>query len=386
MTRLLGAALAIWTTILLSGCTPPPTDENLGGAVPKIFSGDPDPRYTRASPAVALRFPHDHGPHEDHQVEWWYFTGNLQDQNGRRFGFELTFFRVAQAPPGSSSVAASASTWRTRQTYLAHFAVTDVASGQFHAFERVARGAAGLAGCTTEPFRVWTESWSVQSTGQSFLPLRLHAADNGVAIELELTSEKGRVLQGEAGYSAKGSKPGQASHYYSYPRLTARGSVTVGDKQHKIAGRAWLDREWSTSVLDDELVGWDWFALQLSDGRDVMVYHLRRADGSIDPFSAGVVIEGDGSSRKLTASQFELEATGRWKSPETGITYPSGWRIIVPSAGLELQVTPALPGQELRLGTIYWEGAVDVTSLASTGESDEELSGVGYVELVGYGE
>jgi len=351
--------------------------------------------YAVADRPRDFHFPADHGPHPDFRLEWWYFTGNLATgagdaDPGRRFGFQLTFFRQAAAPPGM--VAERASAWATRQIYLAHFAVTDVDGGGFHAFERAARGAAGLAGARAEPFRVWLEGWSAESTGEGFLPLRLAARAGGddasgigtggaeVAIDLELAEGGPPVLQGEEGWSRKGPEPGNASYYYSFPRMPARGAVAVGGRRFAVRGEVWLDREWSTSGLSEEQVGWDWFSLQLDDGRELMVYQIRRRDGTFEPSSHGALIAG-GTARRLTVDDFELEVLDRWRSPRGGV-YPARWRLRLPGEGLGLTVEPLLADQELDVSFRYWEGAV-----AAAGEGPGgPVTGRGYVELVGYAE
>jgi predicted secreted hydrolase len=343
-------------------------------AVPRIsaveaLAADPgEERFERALAPRPLAFPADHGAHPTFRTEWWYFTGNLASPGGRRFGFQLTFFRTALAPepPERASALAARSVW------MAHFALSDVAAGRFHAAERFSRDALGLAGAAASPPAVWVQSWSARAAGASFLPLELRAADGETALELTL-DEGPLVLQGDAGFSRKGSAPGSASYYYSYPRLPVRGHVQVDGERSAVEGLAWMDHEWSTSVLAPDQVGWDWFGLQLADGRALMVYQLRRADGSHDPHGSGSLLAADGSARTLAASEFTIEPRARWTSPATGIEYPARWRITVPVEGIELDVRPVLADQELRLAVVYWEGAV------TAGDA-----GRGYAELVGY--
>lgn len=216
--------------------------------------------------------------------------------------------------------------------------------------------------------------------GSAGFPLRLTAAGDSVAIDLRVVPTKPLVLLGESGLSRKGPEPGNASYYYSLPRLVTEGWVTTPEGRFPVTGTSWLDREWSTSALSEDQVGWDWFALQLDDGRELMVYGLRRADGSWDPLSEGVSVGRDGGSTRLPADAFTLEPTGRWASPLDGATYPSGWRVVVPGQELDLRVEPVLEGQELDLAFRYWEGAVDVTGTSA----GLPVTGRGYVELTGY--
>jgi predicted secreted hydrolase len=334
--------------------------------------------FARALAPRPFSFPADHGPHPDFRTEWWYYTGNLRTAAGRHFGFQLTFFRIALVPVGPAA-APRASAWATRQFYLAHFAITDTAGRRFHAFSRTSRDALELAGASASPYRVWVEGWSVEGDGSS---ARLRAAEGEIALDLELSAAKPVVAQGDRGLSRKGPEPGNASVYYSITRMPARGVVRAGRETFDVSGEAWMDREWSTSALGPDLQGWDWFALQLDDGRELMFYLLRRRDGGIDPFSAGTLVAADGTTRPLERGDVQVETLAHWTSARSGVRYPARWRLSVPSAALRLDIAPRLADQELIVGTRYWEGAVAVTGSAA----DRPLTGQGYVELVGYRE
>lgn len=338
--------------------------------------GSTDEGYARATEPRSFSFPADHGPHPDYRTEWWYYTGNLETPDGRHFGFQLTFFRIALAPQLPSRQSA----WATNQLYMAHLAVTDVAGGRFHAFERFSRGALDLAGAQAQPFRVWLEDWTAEAVGESPLPVRLRAAEDDVAIDLTLDSAMPPVLQGNKGLSQKGPEPGNASYYYSFTRMSAAGTVRIGDRHFAVQGLAWMDREWSTSALGPDQTGWDWFAVQLSNGQDLMFYRLRWRDGSTDPFSAGTLVRNDGSTSRLGRADVVLEPVGHWQSPHSGARYPVRWRLRVPSEELDLEITPYLPNQELDLSVRYWEGAVRVQG-TQTGQA---VTGSGYLELTGY--
>ena len=341
----------------------------------EILGGEDTEGYNRAREPRPFEFPEDHGAHEDFRNEWWYFTGVLTTTGGRRFGYQYTLFRSAVAP----TLSERESSWASRQVYMAHFALSDVEDRSFYAFERFSRGGAELAGVEVRPFRAWLDDWVI-SGGETVPPLRIDVQSDGTALDLELTATKPMVLNGENGLSQKGREPGNASYYYSFTRLATRGTVTVGLKSFEVQGSSWLDREWSTSALEADQVGWDWFALQLSDGTDLMVYQLRRSDGSADSLSSGTLVAVDGSSRRLRASDFEVEPRDTWTSPATGITYPSSWRIRLPEIELDLEVEPMFANQELDLTFRYWEGAVTVRG-SSEGAA---LTGRGYVELTGY--
>ncbi|MGC8780601.1 MAG: prolipoprotein diacylglyceryl transferase family protein, partial [Anaerolineae bacterium] len=325
--------------------------------------------FARAEGPRPLVFPADHGPHVAYQTEWWYYTGNLIAATGERFGYQLTFFRRTVTPRAetpATSPAERPSAWRTDQVYMAHFAITDVAGRSHHSFERFSRGAVGLAGAQAEPFRVWLEDWEVAgpSIGEARLRATARDGDREFALDLALRDLKGPVLQGDRGYSRKGPEPGNASYYISLPRIETTGTVSARGQKWAVAGLSWMDHEFSTSALGPELAGWDWFSLQLNDGTELMLYALRRVDGSRDPFSAGTLIGRDGSTRVLAADAFEIRATGEWRSPRTGGRYPAGWVVTVPAADLRLTVTPRLADQEMRTSLPYWEGAVAVEGTA----------------------
>ena len=336
--------------------------------------------FLRADGPRRFRFPEDHGPHPGYRTEWWYFTGNLVSPGGRRFGFQLTFFRTALAPPDDDRTIAKVD-WAADQLYMAHFAVTDISANRLQAFERFSRGAVGLAGAAAAPLRVWLEDWSVREQAPGF-HLRLQAEQEDVGIDLQLTPLKPLVLQGNAGFDRKGPGPGDASYYYSFTRLDSRGTIKMRDDVYEVFGLSWMDHEWSTSVLGEDEVGWDWFSLQLDDGRDLMYYRLRRRDGTISPFTTGVVVDSTGGNTLLKGDDVQLEVLDEWRSPDTGIEYPAGWRLVVPGEAIDLEVAPAVNDQELDLSVRYWEGTV-----RAAGQSGgKPVRGRGYVELTGYGE
>ncbi|UCC62964.1 MAG: hypothetical protein JSV36_19840 [Anaerolineae bacterium] len=261
---------------------------------------------------------------------------------------------------------------------MAHFALTDVAGKRHQAFERFSRGAAGLAGAQTSPYRAWLEDWRVDEIEPGVYHLR--ASEDGLALDLELGDERGPVLQGDGGYSQKGPDGGNASYYYSLTRLASSGSVRVGDTTYQVDGWSWMDHEYGTSALAPDQVGWDWFALQLDDGSELMVFQIHKADGSADPFSAGTLVGPDGQARHLGHDEFEIDFGGTWRSPRSGATYPSQWTLRVPVAGLRLEIEPHLADQELNVSYAYWEGAVRI----SGEHAGRPVQGDGYVEMTGY--
>lgn len=367
-------ALVVAAGAALSRRDAPQVQARVQGITAAVDAGD----FARATGPSPLHFPADFGPHDDYQTEWWYYTGNLEDADGRHFGYQFTIFRRAAQPPNDR--AARESNWATEQIYMGHFAVTDAAGQRYQSFERFGRGAAGLAGAQAEPYQVWLEDWQVADVPGQPGATRLQAAAGDVAIDLTLTDTKGPVLQGDRGYSQKGPDPGNASYYYSLTRLATEGAVTVGGKAYPVAGLSWKDHEYSTSALAPNQVGWDWFALQLEDGVELKLFHIRQDDGSIDPFSAGSFVDAQGNVTRLSRDDFQIEALDTWRSPRTQAEYPSRWRIMVPSLDIELELEPWLADQELNVSYDYWEGAVRIDGL----RQGQPVSGNGYVEMTGY--
>lgn len=372
MTKYSGVALLLW---LLCACQPsPPAAEpalNLGD----VLGGTPDGAFARAERPRAFDFPADHGPHPDYRSEWWYLTGNLETTEGRRFGYQWTLFRFGLSPESLQR----RSRWASNQIYMAHFTITDAKGERFAAFERLERGALGLAGADANPLRFWIDGWQLHATASGSWMLRAQG-DADSAVSLKLQPLKPVILQGEAGLSRKSDTRGNASYYYSIPRLATEGTVRLAGRTYAVQGLSWMDREWSTSALSPEQSGWDWFALQLDDGSDLMFYRLRRKDGSVDPHSAGTLIDPQGEVLRLSHDQVRIRVLAHWRSDD-GVVYPSRWRLQVPSADLDLEVTPVIANQELTLSVRYWEGAVDV----SGNRRGRSLTGRGYVELAGYG-
>lgn len=351
--------------------------------------------FAQALNPQTLQFPHDQGPHPNFRQEWWYLTGNLDSADGERFGFELTIFRFALTPASpqpltvSSPRDAEGSQWRTRQIYLGHFAVSDVKKQTFRFAVKLSRGALGLAGAQADPFRVWVGNWQISeapspaaTTAESAAKAstwQLEAAGNGYALSLAARPLMAPVLNGERGLSRKSGEPGNATYYYSIPRIDVAGTLTRGGKALRVRGLAWLDREWGSGSLGPQEKGWDWFGLQLGDGSCVMFYSLRDRSGAEDPYSAGTWVDTEGHARPLGHGDVHIQVLGNW-TDAGGARYPSRWRLVAPTLGLDLRVRPVLAGQELVTSPRYWEGAVDVTGTRAS----RPVTGRGYVELVGY--
>jgi len=343
--------------------------------------------WTPAAPGHRWEFPADHWTHPGYRNEWWYFTGTLSslDDPGRRFGYQLTFFRVGLSPQRP----AAGSAWAAADVLMGHAAVTDIAAGR-HVFSEVLWRAIPLLsgfGAPPDPVLAWSRAppgtdacWELRLAGEGFA-LSAEDASREMAIRLDLVPTRPPVLQGPGGLSRKSGREGYASLYYSLTRLATEGTVTAGGRVHRVRGESWMDRELGSSQLAPDQSGWDWFGLRLADGRDLMLYVLRGKDGAPD-FRSGTLVDGEGRPRWMGSGDVAIRATGRWRSPVTGAEYPAGWEVEVASAGLSLRVEPEVSDQENRGGAapFYWEGAVRVLDAAG------RRVGEGHVELTGYGE
>ena len=337
--------------------------------------------FERAEGRRTFRFPADHGAHPGYRSEWWYFTGNLVAADGRHFGYQLTLFRFALASPGVHDEIAG-SPLRPDALYMGHFAITDTAAGNFSSFERFGRGAGGLAGATEASavdrrMTVFLDDWEVVWDEGVW---RIAAAADGHRLELELEALKPVTLQGDAGLSKKSAEKGNASWYYSLTRLETRGGLTTPEGAFTVTGTSWLDREWSTSALSRDQVGWDCFALQLSDGSELMFYRLRTADGGADAASAGRIVAPDGSPRPLALADVALRPGRRFVSPVSGARYPVVWSLKIADTETSLTVRPRVDAQEHTGAFRYYEGAVEVSGR----HRGRSVTGVGYIELTGY--
>lgn len=337
-----------------------------------------------AEPGYRYAFPRDHFNHPDFQTEWWYYTGNVRTVEGRRFGFELTFFRQ-----GVNRTDAPPAVWDVRDVWLAHLALSDLDGGQFLYTERLNRAGPGVAGADESQARVWNGNWSAQWTLDPHAPgamasQRLQAIADRFSFDLTLTTQKPPVIHGENGVSQKAAGDGHASHYISYTRLATSGVIVLDGQRFSVEGSSWMDHEFFTHQLAPDQTGWDWFSLQLSDGSEMMLFDLRRKDGALDPFSAGTYVDPQGRATHLSAKDFLLAPGKTWTSPKTGGRYPIEWHIRVPSLGLDAAITTPLAQQELAGKTSsspsYWEGSIDIAAT----KNGHSINGLGYLEMTGY--
>ena len=347
------------------------------------LANDTAKEFTIATEGYRYSFPRDHGAHEAFRTEWWYYTGQLTAKDGRSFGYQLTFFRRGMA---QQQVRTLPSQWAVIQLYLAHFAVSDLSQGRFHYAEKISRTGLGKAGANPDRLHVWVDRWSAESSTARPDTQTLRAADGDLALQLTLAPEKPLVLHGTEGISRKGSAADQASHYYSFTRLATTGQLTIGSESFDVTGTSWMDHEFGSTDLDKGLVGWDWFSLQLDDQRELMLYRLRRSDGSADPVSSGTLIDREGQGQHLSIQDFTLEPTSYWTSPTSKARYPQRWRLTIPAQQLSMELAPLMAEQELSTTrstqVTYWEGAIEATGAAQ----GKPIHGRGYMELTGYAE
>ena len=367
-----GVALALASALAFTGA-------HGQGAVNEAIRLDRD-GFRLAVPPYAFQFPFDHAAHPLFRTEWWYYTGHLR-AGDRSFGYELTFFRVALVARDTSRTSASA--WRARQVIFRHLALTDETGNRFRYDDRAERQALDLAGADSSRYLVWIgDDYVGLEADRSTHRLVGHAPEFG--LDLKLTPERPPVIHGHDGVSQKSAGLGNASHYYSFTRLATRGRLVLGADTLAVEGLSWMDHEFGSDQMRNTHTGWDWFSVQLADGRDLMLYRLRAIDGRLDSCSSGTLIEADGRTRTLASGDFETRSRGQWVSKKTGGRYPSGWEVRVPAASLVLDLDPTVADQELVAptmgGVAYWEGSVVVH-----GTSDgKPVSGQGYVELTGY--
>ena len=344
--------------------------------------------FTEAREGYRYRFPRDHGSHDRFRTEWWYYTGNLSAKDGRAFGYQLTFFRRGIPP---EQVETLPSKWSITQLYLAHFAVSDLTKGRFRFMEKLSRAALGKAGADGDRLHVWIDRWRAEALDQGAAGSRheeqiLEASDGDVTIALAVVPTKPVVIHGAGGISRKGADRSQASHYYSFTSLATTGTITIGNQTFEVTGTSWMDHEFGSTDLGSDLVGWDWFSVQMADQTELMLYRLRRTDGSADPASSGTFIDREGRAYPLSLKDFTLEPISFWTSALSKARYPQRWRLTVPSREILLELVPRMAEQELRTDRstqiTYWEGAIE-----STGTSGgKPVTGLGYMELTGYAE
>lgn len=333
--------------------------------------------YQLALPGRKLTFPADHYSHPDFKTEWWYYTGHLQSESGKSYGYQVTFFRFGLRDRQTDMKDKSLFT----ELYMAHFALSDIGAKKFLYRERINRGYGDKAGAATDRYLVWNEDWKIEGSNKEH---RIYAGDRGTTLRLALTSLKPPVLHGQNGLSQKGEGEGRASYYYSLTRMEAEGELTVDGKKEKVRGLSWMDHEFGSNQLREDQVGWDWFSIQLDNQTELMLYLMRRKDGSVDPYSSGTLIDAKGKTTHLALKDYRVEVQDRWRSSKSGANYPMKWKVTIPSAETTLEIQPAFPAQELITNrstrVTYWEGAVGIRGTYK----NKPVTGDGYVEMTGY--
>jgi predicted secreted hydrolase len=334
-----------------------------------LLAAAPEP-YPVVAPGRSFSFPADHGAHPNYRTEWWYVTGTVRAENGREFGFQITFFRVRpRLNPANPSA------FVERQVIFAHVAVSDGQAKRLLHDSRSARAGFGIAGARLEDGDVAIRDWRLVRLSNGLW--RTRVAARGFALDLTMKPTQPPLLQGERGYSRKGPNLADASYYYSVPQMVVRGQIKVGDAAQNVWGKAWLDREWSSNYLDKQGAGWDWTGLNLNDGGALTMFRIRRADGTT-LWAGGSYRDAKGSLTALAPSDVTFRTLRRWRSPRTGAVYPVAQSVTVrlPTGIKTLSLTPMFDDQEVdarRSGLpVYWEGAVKAPGAT------------GYLELTGY--
>ena len=347
--------------------------------IQEFLVADDSAVYREVTPDRVLEFPKDHGAHPDFRQEWWYFTGVFETENGDQKGFQLTFFRFA----GQQLEVQPDSQWHSNQSWMAHFAISDVANQQFYSAEDFSRGTLGLAGATPSPLKIWTNSWLVQEGNgdcDSCLVLNLKAATTEFAVDLSLETDQAPILQGDRGFSVKNPATGNASYYYSYPEFGSSGIFTIADTEYHVKGHVWMDHEWSSGVLAKNQTGWDWFGLRFREGGSLMAFRLR--DENEQHYHYALFVDPQGNQVVFKSSEISMVSDQIWQSPKTGSKYPQRWRLNLQNdeRSLSLTVDSLIPDQEHSDSFNYYEGLVSVS-----GKLDgQSMSGEGYMELTGY--
>ena len=349
--------------------------------------------WKQATAGYTFAFPRDHASHPDYKIEWWYYTGNVKTADGRRFGYQITFFRV-----GIDHTPVNPSRWAVRDLYMTHLAISDPMGQRYRYAEKLSRGGPGLAGASSDRYHVWNDDWSagipdqgsrIGAQGSVNREHVLRASSAGAGIDLVLGEGKPPAINGIGGISQKGAAAGNASHYYSLTRMPTTGTLIVDGERFSVTGESWMDHEFGTSFLEPEQRGWDWLSIQLSDDRELMLYQLRRADGSRDLRSSGTLVDRTGKTTHLADADFTMTPGKTTFKSKNGAVYPIEWSVSIPSQGIELKVTTPMSDQELSLvgstGIAYWEGIIDVAGQqANRPTGQQAITGVGYLEMTGY--
>lgn len=333
--------------------------------------------FRKADSVISFDFPEDHFAHYDYKTEWWYFTGNLKTTTGRRFGYQFTIFRNGIVPGKEDD----SSGFQTGSVYSAHLGLSDIATGKFYSVEKFARGTGGLAGSDPEEGRIFIEGFELEfdfKAGSSKPKISISARSREFEFSFTLEPVKEMVLQGDKGLSRKSNNPGNASYYYSFTRIATKGQVKTGSESHELEGWSWMDHEWSTSALEPDQKGWDWFAIQMDDKTELMYFRLRDKEGNTN-FQKGSLVKADGNYKTLKSEEIKLKVLSTVTLDNK--VYPSAWEIQVVPEKTTYKISTSMKDQLHKFRISYYEGAVDVEKT-----NGSTIKGSGYVELTGYGD
>jgi predicted secreted hydrolase len=363
--------LSVWLSLSLVLILSMPGKGEDQGVKKSAFS------YELALPGRKLTFPADHYSHPNFKTEWWYYTGHLQTDSAKRYGYQVTFFRFGLRDRQNHVAEKSLFS----ELYMAHFVLSDIGARKFYYRERINRGFNDKAGAATDRYLVWNEDWRVAGDAKNHA---IQVQDRGTRLTLDLVSLKPPVLHGVNGLSQKGEGEGHASYYYSLTRMESRGALTIDGKTEKVHGLSWMDHEFGSNQLRSDQVGWDWFSIQLDNNTELMLYLMRRKDGSVDPYSSATLVDAKGKTTHLALKDYRVEVLDRWKSAKSGAEYPMKWKITIPVESIALEIIPEFREQELITSrstrVTYWEGAVRVNGTME----QKPIAGAGYVEMTGY--
>lgn len=345
----------------------------------QALSSEENEKYKKALQPIEFKFPKDHGAHNDYKLEWWYYTGNLKSNNGREFGYQFTIFRNAITP---DSVEINSS-WKSNQLYIAHFGLSDIQNKKFYSYEKLFREKEGVAGANHNPFKVFIEDWVITAeypNSNYEMPIfNIQVDVEDLSLDLKLEPQKQMALHGVRGLSQKSYQKGNASYYYSFTRLASEGRIEIENEKFEVEGFSWMDREWSTSALERDQAGWDWFSIQIENGIDIMYFQLRSIQGEEANFGKGSWVDKIGNVEYIALEDVELTVLERWESP-AGNEYPVKWSLNIPKKAIELVLEVKMKNQVHDISVDYYEGAIQITG----DYKGTPIKGNGYVELTGY--
>ncbi len=318
--------------------------------------GEQNDEYSSVNSSETLEFPNDHGSHPTFRTECWYLTANLKNENGEPFGIQWTLFRSKLANRDSPNK------WGNSQIWMGHAAVTTQNSHLF--LEKFARGGVEQAGGKVPPFKAWIDDWYFSGDWDAS---QLSVAGDQFSYKLSLSAKKPLILHGYDGVSIK-SHSGTKSFYYSQPFFEVDGLVTINGVNHNVTGQGWADREWSSQLLDENQIGWNWLGLHFDDGSKLMLFEVKSK--SEIPFLSGTRVYKNGTYELLQSQDFTLSPKN--SKQKKGDLINLEWQIKIPDENLLITVKPLNPNSYMKTLIPYWEGPVSFSGTHS---------GVGFLEV-----